>query len=211
MIRVAIVDDHAMVREGLRRILGQESDIEVSGEASTAPDALALIAQDRPDIALVDISLGDDDGIALVRDLHRTFPDVQIVALTMHLHDETVRQAFLAGAAGYVPKGATGAELVSAIRSVARSQHYVHPTVASVLVVDSLRWLRQADRLTAREIEVLRLISAGRTDAETGKALGISAHTVRRHIANLAGKVGVHGRVALTRYAIENNLVLPEG
>jgi DNA-binding CsgD family transcriptional regulator len=86
----------------------------------------------------------------------------------------------------------------------------VHPVVASVVVVDSLRWLRQADRLTAREIEVLRLLTAGRTAVETGHALGISAHTVRRHIANVTDKAGVHGRVALTRYALEHHLVQDE-
>jgi DNA-binding NarL/FixJ family response regulator len=209
-IRVAIVDDHALVREGLRRILEREPDLEVIAEASTADAARTLAASDKPDVMLVDISLGDEDGIVLIRDLHAAHPELRLVALTMHLHDETVRQAFLAGAAGYVVKGATGAELLAAVRAVAHNQSYVHPTVASVLVVDSLRWLRQADRLSQREMEVLRHITAGRTAAETGEALGISAHTVRRHVANLAGKAGVHGRVALTRYALEHHLVHDE-
>ncbi len=209
-IRVGIVDDHALVREGLARILANEPDLEVCGEASTADEALALAAAARPNVMLVDISLGDRDGIPLLRELHGTRPDIRLVAVTMHLHDETVRQAFLAGAAGYIVKGATGAELLEAIRAVARNHNYVHPTVASVVVVDSLRWLRQDDRLSPREIEVLRLITSGRTAAETGKALGISPNTVRRHLANLAGKAGVRGRVALTRYALEHHLVHDE-
>ena len=140
---------------------------------------------------IVDLTLGGSDGIALLRDLTSRHPRIRLVTLTMHEHEETVRQAFLAGAAGYVVKGAPSADLMAAVRAVARNQHYVHPVVASVVVVDSLRWLRQADRLTPREIEVLRLLTAGRTAAETGRLLGISAHTVRRHIANVTDKAGV--------------------
>ena len=209
-VRVAIVDDHALVREGLRRILEPEPDLEVCGEASTSAAALALAAEAEPQVMLIDISLGEEDGIPLLRDLHAAYPGIRLVALTMHQHDETVRQAFLAGAAGFVVKGATGEELLTAVRAVARNQNYIHPTVASVVVVDSLRWLRQDDRLSPREMEVLRHITAGRTAAETGEALGISANTVRRHVANLASKAGVRGRVALTRYALEHHLVHDE-
>ncbi|HTI29143.1 MAG TPA: response regulator transcription factor [Methylomirabilota bacterium] len=210
MIRVGIVDDHALVRDGLRLILDRETDIEVVGEASDASAALALAASRKPNVMVVDITLGDSDGIALLRDLTSRFPRIRLVTVTMHEHEETVRQAFLAGAAGYVVKGAPSADLVAAVRAVARDQRYIHPVVASVVVVDSLRWLRQADRLSPREIEVLRLLTAGRTAAETGQALGISAHTVRRHIANVTDKAGVRGRVALTRYALEHHLVQDE-
>lgn len=210
-IRVGIVDDHALVRDGLRLILEREPDIDVVGEAADAATAFALAANRRPHVMIVDLTLGGSDGIALLRDLTGRHPRIRLVTLTMHEHEETVRQAFLAGAAGYVVKGAPSADLVAAVRAVARNQHYVHPVVASVVVVDSLRWLRQADRLTPREIEVLRLLTAGRTAAETGRLLGISAHTVRRHIANVTGKAGVRGRVALTRYALEHHLVQEEG
>jgi two-component system response regulator NreC len=145
-----------------------------------------------------------------LRDLTVQYPQIRLIAVTMHEHGETVRQAFLAGAAGYVVKGAASADLLAALRAVANNQHYVHPVVASVVVVDSLRWLRQADRLSPREIEVLRLVTAGHTAVETGIALGISAHTVRRHLSNMASKVGVRGRVALTRYAVEHHLVYDE-
>jgi DNA-binding NarL/FixJ family response regulator len=209
-IRVGIVDDHALVRDGLRLILDREPDIEVVGDASDEAGAFELAASRTPHVMVVDLTLGESDGIALIRELSRKHPLIRLVTVTMHEHEETVRQAFLAGAAGYVVKGAPSADLVTAIRAVARNQHYVHPVVASVVVVDSLRWLRQADRLTPREIEVLRLLTAGRTAVETGRALGISAHTVRRHIANVTGKAGVHGRVALTRYALEHHLVQDE-
>lgn len=209
-IRVGIVDDHELVRDGLRLILDREPDLEVVGEASDGASALALAASRKPNVMVVDITLGDSDGITLLRDLTSGFPTIRLVTVTMHEHEETVRQAFLAGAAGYVVKGAPSVDLVAAVRAVARDQRYIHPVVASVVVVDSLRWLRQADRLSPREIEVLRLLTAGRTAAETGQALGISAHTVRRHIANVTDKAGVRGRVALTRYALEHHLVQDE-
>lgn len=206
-IRIGIVDDHALVRDGLRLILVAQPDMEVVGEASDSAGALSMAALHQPQIMLVDLTLDGSDGVALIRDLTIRNPRIRVVVVTMHHHEETVRQAFLAGAAGYVVKGAASADLIAAIRAVANNQSYVHPVVASVVVVDSLRWLRQADRLSPREIEVLRLVTAGRTAVETGQALGISAHTVRRHLSNTASKVGVHGRVALTRYALENHLV----
>ena len=209
-IRVGIVDDHALVRDGLRLILRAEPDIEVVGEASDAAGALALAGSQKPDIMLVDLTLDGSDGVGLIRDLTDGNPSVRVIAVTMHQHDETVRQVFLAGAAGYVVKGAPSTDLIVALRAVANNQRYVHPVVASVVVVDSLRWLRHEDRLSAREIQVLRLVSAGSSAVETGRILGISAHTVRRHLSNMASKVGVRGRVALTRYAMEHHLVLDE-
>jgi DNA-binding NarL/FixJ family response regulator len=211
MIRIGIVDDHALVREGLTLILQTQPDLAVVGQASDPESALALAGELRPDIMLVDLSLDGADGLALIRDLQQRHPGLSVIAVTMHHHEETVRQAFLAGAAGYVVKGAAGTDLLTAVRAVARNQHYVHPVVASVVVVDSLRWLRQTDRLSPREAEVLRLVTAGHTAIEAGRLLGISAHTVRRHLANMAAKVGVHGRVGLTRYALEHNLVQDEG
>jgi two-component system, NarL family, response regulator NreC len=210
LIRIGIVDDHALVREGLRLILEAQPDMDVVGEASDSSGAISMAALRKPHIMLVDLTLDGWDGVALVRDLTVRNPRIRVIAVTMHHHEETVRQAFLAGAAGYVVKGAASADLVAAVRAVANNQHYVHPVVASVVVVDSLRWLRQADRLSPREIEVLRLVTGGRTAVETGRALGISAHTVRRHLSNMAAKVGVRGRVALTRYAMEHHLVYDE-
>jgi DNA-binding NarL/FixJ family response regulator len=209
-IRVGIVDDHALVRDGLKLILEAQPDIQVVGLASDAPGALAVAAEHRPDLMLVDLTLDGADGISLVRDLTNRHPRVRLIAVTMHHDGETVRQAFLAGVAGYVVKGAPSGDLIIAVRAVANNQHYVHPVVASVVVVDSLRWLRQGDRLSPREMEVLRLVTAGRTAVEAGRVLGISAHTVRRHLSNVASKIGVHGRVALTRYAIDHGLVYDE-
>ena len=208
-IRVGIVDDHALVRDGLRLILSAQPDIEVVGEASDAPGAREIVATCEPDIMLVDLTLNGFDGVGLVRELATGRTKVRVIVVTMHHHDETVRQVFLAGASGYVVKGAPSADLLTAVRSVANNQHYVHPMVASVVVVDSLRWMRQSERLSPREIEVLRLAAAGSTAIESGRQLGISTHTVRRHLSNVAAKVGVRGRVALTRYAFEHDLLYP--
>lgn len=210
-VSVAIVEDHALVREGLRMILEGEPRIEIAGEAADADEAFALVERTRPDVTLVDLTLGDGDGIPLVRGLGVRYPGMRTVAVTMHRDGETVRQAFLAGAAGYVVKGASGAELIGAIRAVARGERYIHSAVAGVMVADSLRWLRHGQRLSPREREVLRLLASGRTAVDVGGVLGISAHTVRRHIANLMVKLGVRGRVALARYAIEHDLVRDEG
>jgi len=209
-IRIGIVDDHVLVREGLRLILQAQPDMDIVGEAGDYAGAFSLAALLKPDIMLVDLTLDGSDGVALVRDLTVQHPRIRLIALTMHHDEETVRQAFLAGVAGYVVKGAASADLVAALRAVGNNQRYVHPVVASVVVLDSLRWLRQADRLSPREIEVLRLVTAGRTAVEAGRVLGISAHTVRRHLSNMGSKVGVHGRVALTRYAVDHHLVYDE-
>jgi DNA-binding NarL/FixJ family response regulator len=209
-IRIGIIDDHAMVREGLRLIIDAQPDMEVVGEANDPAGAISMANDRQPHVLLVDVTLGGADGIGLVRDLTRRSPQIRLIALTMHHDEETVRQAFLAGVAGYVVKGAASTALIEALRAVANNQHYVHPLVASVLVVDSLRWLRKADRLSPREIEVLRLVTSGRTAVQTANDLGISAHTVRRHLSNMASKMGVHGRVALTRYAVENHLLLDQ-
>ncbi|MES2211125.1 MAG: response regulator transcription factor [Chloroflexota bacterium] len=207
MTSVVIIEDHAIVREGLRLILQDEPGIRVAGDAAGVADAFALVKRTRPDVALVDLTLGTADGIPLVRGLNVRYPATRTVAVTMHDDGETVRQAFLAGASGYVVKGAAGSELITAIRAVARGERYVHSAVAGAVLDDSLRWLRHGNVLSPREREVLRLIAGGRTALETSRLLGISAHTVRRHLSNLATKLGVRGRIALVRYALDHQLL----
>jgi two-component system nitrate/nitrite response regulator NarL len=125
----------------------------------------------------------------------------------MHRDAETVRQALRGGAAGYVVKGAHTAELVEAITAVARGERYLHSSVAGAIIDDSLRWMEAGSPLSAREREILGRIAAGSSAADVGRTLGISPHTVRRHVANLSAKLGLRGPKALTRYAIENGLV----
>jgi DNA-binding NarL/FixJ family response regulator len=203
-VTIVIVEDHALVREGLRLIVEGEPDLEIVGEAADPESAFEVIERTRPLVVLVDITLGAVDGIPFLRRLAVRFPASRTLAVTMHSDGETVRQAFLAGAAGYIVKGASRVELLSAIRAVARGERYIHSAVAGAVLDDSLRWLRHGGALSPREREILRLLASGRGAPAIARELGISVNTVRRHIANLSDKLGVHGRVALARYALEH-------
>jgi DNA-binding NarL/FixJ family response regulator len=211
-VKVALVDDHHVVREGLRMLLGGHDDIEVVGEASDAEGAFALLASDtgRPDIVVLDVTLGVSDGIAILPALRARWPQVKFLILTMHHDAEAVRQALANGAAGYLVKGAYSSELLLAIRAVAHGERYVHSSIASRLIDDYLRAADSQDILTEREREVLALFAGGGTAAAIGRVLGISTHTVRRHVANLRTKLGLHGRIALARYAAEHGMA-PRG
>ncbi len=206
-VRVALVDDHHLVREGLRHVLDLQPGILVVGEAADRAEAFDLLAGGAPDIVLLDITYPDDDGLVLLRELTTRRPGIRILVLTMHRDAETVRQALRAGAAGYVVKGARTSELVEAIWAVARGERYLHSSVAGSIIDDSLRWMDVASPLSAREREILSHIASGESAAQVGRALGISPHTVRRHVANLSAKLNLSGPKALTRYAVEHGLL----
>jgi NarL family two-component system response regulator LiaR len=205
-IRVLLVDDHAVVREGLRLVLGQEVDIAVVGEAADPREAVELSQRLHPDVVVMDIGLGSEDGVATIGPIVARTPGTRVLVLTMFHDPETVRQCLLAGAAGFVVKGASAAEVVDAVRAVHRGERYVHSAVAGFIVDDGLHWLRDRSVLSPREREVLGLLGGGRTPAGIGKVLGISVHTVRRHLANTAAKLGVAGARELARYAREHDL-----
>jgi DNA-binding NarL/FixJ family response regulator len=207
VIRVALVDDHNLVREGLRHVLDREPGIAVVGESGDRIGAFALADQARPDVLLLDVTFPDDDGIAMLRELATRWPEMRVLMLSMHRDAETVRQTLLAGAAGYVIKGAHASELVEAVRAVHRGDRYLHSSVAGAIIDDSLQWMTVASPLSAREREILGHIAAGSSAVEVGRELGISPHTVRRHVANLSDKLGLRGARALTRYAVEHGLV----
>ena len=196
-----LVDDHAVVREGLRLVLGQEADLSVIGEAAEPREAIDLAEHLRPDVIVMDIALGRQDGVAAIEAILTRVPEARVLVLTMFQDAETLRQCLLAGAAGYVVKGATSSDLVDAIRAVHRGERYIHSSVVGLVVDDSLRWLREGAGLSRREREVLSLLGGGRTPARIGEALGISVHTVRRHLTNAAAKVGVRGSQGLAGYA----------
>lgn len=204
MIRVLLVDDHAVVREGLRLVVGREVDLEVVGEARGTRDAVELARLLTPDVVVMDVGLGDDDGVATIEPILASSPSTRVVVLTMFHDPETVRQSLIAGAAGFVVKGAHSVELIDAIRAVHRGERFIHSSVVGLVVEDSLRWLREGSTLSRREREVLGLLGGGRSPARIGEALGISVHTVRRHIANTAAKVGVTGIQDLAGYAREH-------
>jgi DNA-binding NarL/FixJ family response regulator len=205
-IRVGLVDDHSVVVDGLQLIIDNTPGLSVVGVAATPDQAFELVERGHPHILVLDISLGSADGITLMRDLLARHPAVRIVILSMHGDAETVRQALLAGAHGYVVKGARGDELLEAIAAVARGDRYLHSSVASAIIDDSIQWQRHGGALSPREREILALLAAGRTPGQIGGTLGISVATVRRHLANLATKLDLHGMPALRRYAVTNGL-----
>jgi DNA-binding NarL/FixJ family response regulator len=206
-IRVAVVDDHHLVREGLLLVLGSESGIEIAGEAADWRSALELVERVRPDVMLLDITLPDADAPSRLRELHALQPDVRVVILTMHTDPETVRQALAAGASGYLVKGAQSLELIEAVRAVARGERYVHSSVTEAAVRKDPRRGAQPGQITPREREILILVASGHRVPDIAIQLGISVHTVRRHLGNVSSKVGVSGVVGLTRYALREGLV----
>lgn len=200
-IRVLVVDDHAIVRSGIRLLLEQRPDLDVVGDVASAGEALRALSADAADVALVDVTLEDGDGIALTRLIRERWPDTKVVALTMHDDPVTVRQMLRAGACAYVVKGAQAYELLDAIQAAHRSAAYVHPTVAPAVIADAVRGGSDAEQLSQREQDVIRLLASGRTSRECAAELGISPHTVDRHVANVMRKLGLRRRSAVVRYA----------
>lgn len=206
-LTVGLVEDHALFREGLMMVLEVENDIEVVGDAEGVPDAFEMVERCHPDVLLLDLSLGDANGMSLLRALADRHPATRVLVVSMHRHPETVRQAFMAGAAGYIIKSARATELVDAIRAVARGDQYVHSTVVAAVIQDSVRWQRSGQTVTAREREILAMVGAGKHAPDIAQQLSISEHTVRRHISNLAEKLGMRGISGLREYAAQQAIL----
>lgn len=202
MTSILLVEDHVLVREGLRMLLEQEPDFAIIGEASTVDQAMDGAVATRPDVILLDIGLEDEDGVPLIRVLHTRLPESRILVLSMFADAETVRQSLLAGAAGYLVKGASVRDLTAAVRAVAAGGTFLHSAIAGVVLDDGLRWLRNGAQLSPREREVVSLLGDGRSPSWIAGALGISLHTVRRHVANAGDKLNVRGTRGLRSYAI---------
>lgn len=207
-IRVALCDDHAVVRCGLRLILENASDVEVVGEVGTTVEAVELAAAQQPDIFLVDLTLGDDSGIDTTRRIREVAPETQVLILTMHDDVEYLRGAFGAGAAGYLVKEAASVELLLAVRAVAAGQGYVHPRLGATLLADNPTAAerdatppRPCRDLSPREVEVLRLLAAGHTNAEVATKLFLSPRTIETHRLRIQQKLGLRTRAELLRYA----------
>jgi two-component system response regulator NreC len=196
-IRLLLVDDHAVVRSGLRMLLESQADVEIVGEAGTAAEALELLATAKPDMILMDIGL----------------PETAVVALTIHEDEEYFFKMLEAGASGYVPKRAAPEELLNAIRAAAAGQVYLYPSLAKLLVKDFLsqdqetKSARALDGLTAREQEVLALLAEGASNSRIAEELGISPKTVARHRENIMRKLNLHSRSELVKYAIRKGII----
>ncbi len=212
-IRLLLVDDHAVVRSGLKMLLGGHSEMEIVGEAGSAAEALAETERIQPDVILMDIGLPDKTGIEATREIKATFPDVNIVALTIHEDEEYFFQMLDAGASGYVPKRAAPEELITAIKAAAIGEVYLYPSLAKLLVRDFFNTERMAeekinlDGLTDREREVLTHLAEGESNDEIAAVLVISPKTVERHRENIMRKLNLHSRSELVRYAIRKGII----
>lgn len=215
MIRLLLVDDHAVVRGGLRMLLDNEPDMQIIGEASSGLEAVRLTASLKPDLVIMDISLPDISGIEAARRIREAHPEVGVVALTIHEDPQYFFEMLQAGAAAYIPKRAAPADLINAIRAVHNGDVYIYPSLTRLLVNDFLARAGEEDTrtaidgLTAREQEVLSMLADGRTNEEIAEALVISPHTVARHRENLMAKLGLHSRSELVKYAIRKGLIKP--
>ncbi|OFW63972.1 MAG: DNA-binding response regulator [Actinobacteria bacterium RBG_16_67_15] len=213
MIRVAVVDDHTVMRQGLVGLLEGEPDVEVVGEAGDAETALAMLQATTPDVALIDIGLPGTSGVDLTAQVKLRVPGVAVLIVTMHEREDYLFQALRAGASGYVLKGADVRDLLAAVRTVASGETYVSQKLTGNLVGDYLRRVGESedstdyDGLSEREVEILRLIAEGLTTPEIGAALHVSPHTVQSHRDHIMTKLDLHSRVALTKYAIRKGLI----
>ncbi len=203
-LRIVIADDHAVVREGLRLLLESEPDIEIAGEAGNLSQTRSLLAQRRPDLLLLDLHMGRELSLTELPSLREASPETAVVMLTMQDDPAFATQLLAAGARGYVLKEASHAELLRALRTVARGGTYLDPAVGAFALTQGSA---SAPVLSDRETEVLRLIALGHTNAQIAKSLYLSVRTVETHRANLQRKLGVSGRPELVRYALEQGVI----
>ncbi len=218
-IRLLIADDHLLVRQGLRAILEGESDLEVAGEARDGHQALALAQELLPDVVLMDIKMGDWDGVTATRRIRAAAPSTRVVVLTNYDEDELVFAAIRAGASGYLLKEVQADQLVNAVRTVAQGYTLVYPSVAKRLLDEFARRepvakaaaapdpdeVALAD-LTARERQILRLIAHGRSNKDIGASLGITERTVKTHVSNIFAKLQLSDRTQAAIFAHKKGL-----
>ncbi len=215
-IRVFIADDHAVLRAGLRLLLGAEPDIEVVGEAATAAEALQGVSSLQPDIVLLDISMPETNGLQALHTLKAETPTSRIIMLTMHDDESYLREALSAGAAGYALKQAADTELLSAVRAVYQGGTYLRPAHTQLLLeghpeaaskTQTLPGEAEANRLSPRELEVLRLLAMGYTNKQAADQLALSVKTVETYKARLMAKLSLNSRAELVHYALQRGLM----
>jgi len=213
-LRVVLVEDHDLVREGIKSLLGSLRGIQVVGDTGDGAAALPLVEEQAPNVVLMDIALAGMNGLAIAGQVTERFPEVRVVILSMHVNDEYVWQALRAGALGYVLKNASIVELEQAIRTVAAGEAYLSPPVSKHLAMDYMRRARgepsSFDLLTPRQREVLKLIAEGRTTQQMGDMLNVSVKTVESHRAQLMERLEIYDVAGLVRYAIHSGLVVPD-
>ena len=208
-IRILIVDDHAVVRSGIRLLLAAEDDLEPVGEAPNAERAVFEALESKPDVVLMDVVMPGKTGIEGMPALLQAVPEVKVLMLSMQDDPQYVREAFEAGASGYVLKEAADTDVVDAVRAVAAGERYVHPALGARLIAaeSEERKRAESDPLSEREREVLHLLALGHTNQEIAALLYISVRTAETHRAHIMQKLGLSSRAELVRYALDHGLV----
>lgn len=212
-MKVLIVDDHVIVREGLRALLETQPDIKIVGEAANGQEALNKVVEVKPDIVLMDITMPGINGLEATRQIKQRNPDVKILVLTVHEGDEYFFKMLTAGASGYFVKGGSSNELVSAMRIVRQGDVYLYPTVAKKLLGEYLQRVRTGNNkkdyngLTNRERQVLKLIAEGDSNQKIAELLVLSPTTVQTHRTHIMAKLGIHNRTELVKYAIRHGFI----
>ncbi len=200
-----------MFREGISALLKSYDDVEMVGEAADGREAIEKVHQLTPQVVLMDITMPVMNGLEATRRIHKESPNIRVLALTQHEDSEYILSMLRAGAKGYVSKTATGAELVSAIRTVHKGESFLYPSATTTLVEEYLTRVEgeknEYERLTDREREILQLVAEGRTNREIADRLFISVKTVLRHRTNIMDKLGFHNRTELIKYAISKGLI----
>ncbi|MGB9753844.1 MAG: DNA-binding response regulator [Roseiflexus castenholzii] len=209
-IRILLVDDHAVVRQGLKMFLGLDPDLQVVGEAENGEEAIRLTGELNPDVVLMDLLMPVMDGVTAIARIRRDFPDTEVIALTSVLEDEAVMKAMRAGAMGYLLKDTQAEELRRAIKAAAAGQVQLSPQAAARLMRD-VRAPESPEKLTERETDVLRLLALGRANKEIARELNIGEKTVKTHVSAILRKLDVPSRTQAALYAVRIGLVSIEG
>jgi DNA-binding NarL/FixJ family response regulator len=210
MMRVLIADDHGIVRSGLKLLLESQPDMEVVAEARDGVEALELAIREQPDLCILDVAMPRLTGIQATREIKSKAPDIAVLILSMHADERYLFEALKAGASGYVLKRQADEDLLDAVRAVQRGEPFLTPDAQRALIKDVLdRGSEQADELTPREQEVVKLVAEAHTNREIAEILHLAEKTVESHRANAMRKLGMRDRVELVRYAIRRGLIEP--
>jgi two-component system, NarL family, response regulator LiaR len=205
-IRLLLVDDHVVVRQGLRMVLALEPDLEIIGEANNGQEALSLIKKLSPQVVLMDLLMPVMDGVSAIRAIKKDYPDIEVVALTSVLEDRLVIDAVEAGAAGYLLKESGPEELIEAIRAAAKGEVRLHPKAQKRLIKE-VRTPEMRESLTERETETLRLIARGMSNKEIAENLTVSEVTVKTHVSSILSKLNLQSRTQAALFALKEGLV----
>ena len=208
MIRILLADDHALVRQGFRMILEAQPDMEIVGQAGNGREAVELASKLHPDVTVMDVAMPELNGIEATRRITTVSPRTRVLALSMHKDSMYVREILRAGARGYLLKDSGDADLVAAVRAVAKGDGYISPSVSGAVLSDYRRHVTDPlDLLTSREREVLQMIAEGKTNKEIATLLSLSVYTVEAHRGRVMEKLNLHSTGELVRFALRNGLI----